>query len=306
MHEITTNERGLVEAMYAERPAWHRLGTVLDDAPTSRDAILAANLDWEVEKVPLALRKEGSPLDGLAVEDRFALARSDERTVLGTCSDRYVPIQNREAFAFLDGFVEDGELRYESAGSLRGGEKVWMLARIPGHDFVAEGDALLRYLLFTSGHDGKTGFLVTPTSTRVMCANTLRVAIEGKRALAHTGDVERKMKLMREYLVFGDGGLRRVRPRRPPAGREAGRPRHGGSLLPDPAPGAGPPQAAGGPQRLAEEAAVAGADVDGPAAEPAGDQGDLLGGVQRLHAVGWTTGATARGSIRKPAGRTEW
>lgn len=190
------------EAFFALKPAWHGLGTVLDYAPTSEAAIEAAHLDWRVSLEPLRTTS------GIDIPDNFATVRSDTNQVLGVVSDKYKLVQNRQAFAFLDSLVENGDMVYESAGALKGGRVVWVLGRMPTVDTIAEGDDSKRYVLFSTSHDGSAAIHAIPTSTRVVCANTLRVAIKGTGGgIRHTGNVKSKLDVARRYLSQFDEGF---------------------------------------------------------------------------------------------------
>lgn len=193
-HELSFAQNGTAEAFYALKPAWHGLGTVLDHAPNSAEAIEAAQLNWRVAQ------RELKTIDGIHVPGHFANVRQDSGEVLGVVSDRYQVVQNREAFDFLDGLIEDGIIKYESAGALRGGRIVWLLARMPSVDQIAERDSTLRYVLFSTSHDGSASIHAVPTSVRVVCANTLRVAVANDIGIRHTGDVSRKLDIAKRYL----------------------------------------------------------------------------------------------------------
>ena len=192
-HEIS-NVGGINEAMYALQPAWHGLGTVLDHAPNSAEAIRAAHLEWQVEMQPVFTRS------GVEIPDSFATVRTDCNAVLGVVGSRYRIVQNGEAFDFLDSLLQDGVMKYESAGALRGGRIVWLLARLPSVDEIAPGDDSLRYILFSTSHDGSASIHAIPTSVRVVCANTLRVAVADDVGFRHTGDVKAKLEFARKYL----------------------------------------------------------------------------------------------------------
>ena len=136
-----------VESMFyagREKP-WHGLGTQVDEAPTSADALRLAGLDWKVERKPIQV------CGGRKVDNFFANVRSSDGAVLGVVSDRYQVVQNAEAFAFTDALIE-GEVRYETAGSLMGGRKIWLLAKLPDREIV--GDKTEPYLCFSNTHDG--------------------------------------------------------------------------------------------------------------------------------------------------------
>ena len=219
-HEITVRENGLAEAMYAFKPAWHGLGQVVQDAPTSADAMKLAGLMWEVEQHPLQtivsqekMDRSGNPTietEIVPVPNMVANVRSDNRKVLGVVSTWYKPVQNFEAFNFVDGLVADGSIRYEAAGSLKGGRTVWLLARMPGDLVVAPGDTTQRYILFVNGHDGLRAVRVMPTSVRVVCQNTLNLALNQNNAersliIPHMGDIHGKLDAARTVLGLVSG-----------------------------------------------------------------------------------------------------
>jgi phage/plasmid-like protein (TIGR03299 family) len=192
-HEIS-NVNGQDEAFFALQPAWHGLGTVLDHAANSDEAIRAAHLDWTVEMQPIQTK------GGIEIPDTFATVRTDCNAVLGTVGSRYQIVQNRESFDFLDSLLADGVMKYESAGALKGGRIVWLLARLPSVDAIADGDDSLRYVLFSTSHDGSASIHAIPTSVRVVCANTLRIATAGDIGFRHTGNVTEKLAEARRYL----------------------------------------------------------------------------------------------------------
>jgi phage/plasmid-like protein (TIGR03299 family) len=192
-HEISV-VNGRAEAFYALKPAWHGLGTVLDFAPDSATAMESAHLNWNVRLDKLRT------VEGVDVPEHFATVREDTADVLGVVSRKYAVVQNRDAFDFLDGLLQDGVLKYESAGALKGGRTVWALARMPGFDTIADGDDSARYVLFTTSHDGTGAIHAIPTAVRVVCNNTLRIATAGLKGIRHTGDVDAKLRYARQYL----------------------------------------------------------------------------------------------------------
>ena len=170
------------------------MGTQVDEAPTSADALRLAGLDWKVERKPIQV------CGGRKVDNFFANVRSSDGAVLGVVSDRYQVVQNAEAFAFTDALIE-GEVRYETAGSLMGGRKIWLLAKLPDREIV--GDKTEPYLCFSNTHDGSGAIRVCMTPIRVVCNNTLNIALNGaKRAwsVRHTGDIQAKLHEARMCL----------------------------------------------------------------------------------------------------------
>lgn len=178
-----------VESMFyagREKP-WHGLGTQVDEAPTSADALRLAGLDWRVERKPIQV------CGGRKVDNFYANVRSSDGAVLGVVSDRYQVVQNAEAFAFTDALI-DGEVHYETAGSLMGGRKIWLLAKLPDTEIV--GDKTEPYLCFSNTHDGSGAIRVCMTPVRVVCNNTLNIALSGAKrswSVRHTGDIQAKL-----------------------------------------------------------------------------------------------------------------
>jgi phage/plasmid-like protein (TIGR03299 family) len=174
-HEIDFTTMAQGSAMFAYKPAWHGFGTVVAEAQTSRDALQIAGLDWDVALTDLAaIMPDGSHQP---IGTHRATMRTDTNVALGAVGMRYQPLQNREAFAWMDDVVGEQLAIWETCGSLRGGRDVWMLAKLPGHIEVCDRDVLDKYVLITNNHAGTGAVRLFPTSVRVVCANTLRLAI---------------------------------------------------------------------------------------------------------------------------------
>lgn len=187
-HEIET-------AFYTKEPAWHGLGTVVAEAPTSEEALHLAGLDWEVEKAPIFL-KEGAEF--IEQEDKVALRRTSDNSVLGYASPDYTIWQNREAFAFADALLNNNDgvpVTFESAGSLRGGKRIWLLAHLPSKLIL--GDEVANYVVIHSSHDTNYAPGAAMTPTRVVCMNTLTAALRDaprQWKTRHTGDLQSRVK----------------------------------------------------------------------------------------------------------------
>lgn len=177
-HEIdtTTMERG--SAMFSYTPAWHGLGTVVDSAQTTADALRLSGLDWDVALTDIAADfGETVTPRYRTIQTHRATYRTDTLAPLGSVGMRYQPLQNRDAFGWMDEVVGQSLAIWHTCGSLRGGRRVWMLAKLPGDLEVTNGDYLEKYTLITNAHDGTGAVLFFPTNVRVVCANTARLAI---------------------------------------------------------------------------------------------------------------------------------
>ena len=179
-----------VETMfYVRETPWHGLGTKVMSAPDSEEALIAAGLNWNVIQEPIYTTENES------IKGYKANVRDSDRKVLGVVTDRYKVVQNHEAFAFTDELLGQG-VRYETAGSLQEGKKVWLLAHMP-HEYIISGERISPYLLFSNTHDGSGAIKVALTPIRVVCNNTLNLALrtaERSWSMIHTGDIKSKMK----------------------------------------------------------------------------------------------------------------
>ena len=178
----------------ADSPIYHGIGNVVKGAQTSAEAIKLAGLDWTADK---RLIYTG---DGIQIPDYYAITRSDNNEVLGISTKKYVPIQNSEAFAFTDSLLGNGV----TAGALKGGKRVWMLAKITDRqDYKLAGDECVPYLLFSNSFDAKGAVRVCLTVTRVICENTLNYALKtAKRSwsVRHMGNIQMNLEEARETL----------------------------------------------------------------------------------------------------------
>ncbi|MDE7247922.1 MAG: DUF932 domain-containing protein [Lachnospiraceae bacterium] len=187
-----------VETMfYTREKPWHGLGTRVEEAPSSEDALRLAGLDWIVVQETV---RTGS---GDIIPGYRANIRESDQRVLGVVTDRYRIIQNWEAFAFTDGLLGSG-VRYETAGALQDGRKVWLLAKLPS-EYIISGEQISPYLVFSNSHDGSGAVKVAVTPIRVVCNNTLNLALStAKRcwSMIHTGDVKGKVQEARDTLFL--------------------------------------------------------------------------------------------------------
>ena len=189
-----------VETMfYTREKPWHGLGTRVEEAPDSREALRLAGLDWRVVQKSIQTR------DGVQIPGFKANMRDTDNRVLGVVTDRYKVVQNEDAFAFTDKLLGEG-VTYETAGSLQDGRRTWLLAKLPQR-YIISGDEITPYLVFMNTHDGTGAIKAAMTPVRVVCQNTLNLALSTARrswSTNHTGDIAGKLEDARYTLLYAD------------------------------------------------------------------------------------------------------
>lgn len=157
---------------YVGTTPWHGLGKPMPNEVTSEEAIVLAGLDWEVEVAPIVTNDQKRT----AIVNRRVTRRLTDSAILGIVPKRFVPIQNREAFKFFDGVMGENKATYHTAGSLQGGSKVWILAKLPGVIEIGK-DEVEKYVLLSNSFDGSRPLQMLFTPVRVVCSNTLSMAL---------------------------------------------------------------------------------------------------------------------------------
>ena len=204
MHNMTEND----SAVYYQKKAWHGLGTVTQDVLNPREALKVARLDWTVcpsTHLDYHYRDSDGMLKSGTSTDRVANVRSDTGDVLGWVGKEYKIVQNEELAELAYSLAGD-DTHVESFGSLRNGGRVYVCLR--ADSFFADGkhDEICQYLLLANGHDGSLAFMGQPTSIRVVCDNTLKMALsEGVNSafrFRHNGNMEDKMQQARQALAY--------------------------------------------------------------------------------------------------------
>lgn len=189
-----------VETMFSVREIpWHGLGTIVAEAPESEAALKLAGLDWRVVQQPV-YTENGSLVRGFK-----ANIRETDNKVLGLVSNKYSLVQNTEAFSFTDSLLGEG-VKYETAGSLQGGRKVWLLARMP-EKYKICGDDVETYLVFSNAHDGSGAVRIAITPIRVVCNNTLNLALQTAQrscSIVHMGKMENKIQEAHQALLAAE------------------------------------------------------------------------------------------------------
>jgi len=208
-HEITIREDGTAETFSGNNIVpWHSLGSVVKGTVTAKEAIQLAHLDWRVRKEPIFIQTES----GLSeFEDYKAVVREDNGVKLGVVGNRYTPVQNEEAFEFFDSVISEGQAVYETAGSLREGRKIWIMAKLPETMYIDPSDKMDKWILMISSHDGTHSVWMQNVAVRVVCQNTLNAALKGaknqvkmrhtKSFKSHKEEVQRALGIA--YGYFG-------------------------------------------------------------------------------------------------------
>lgn len=191
-----------VETMfYTRQKPWHGQGIRVVESPTSKDALELAGLNWKVVQEPIYTGIDAKDV----IKGYKANIRENDRSILGVVTDRYKVVQNEEAFAFTDSLLGEG-VRYETAGSLNKGKQVWLLAHMP-HEYIILGEHISPYLVFTNSHDGSGAIKVAMTPIRVVCQNTLNLALSGAKrswSTIHTGEIQSKLQEAKDTLLMAE------------------------------------------------------------------------------------------------------
>jgi len=215
-HELDRNLATGKAAMFSvEETPWHREGRVLTGAPTFEEAMAMAGCDYEVATRPVFVAEADGTFSQSATGQ--AIVRLDRQTTLGEAvlkvvGDDYVPVQNRDAFGVLEPLLDKGVAHLETGGTLRAGRDAWMMVRFDITDPVVQevfADEVVPFGLITNNHSGEARVLVIQTPIRVVCANTLGMALVNWRdradavAVAHKGEARIKVVEAAERLFGG-------------------------------------------------------------------------------------------------------
>lgn len=211
-HNINYNEQtGRHSFFSVKEKAWHNLGQIISDYPTSSEAIKYAGLDYQVEKRPLFTYDNENYIGStdlvipeIEVPDYFATVRTDTEQVLGVVGNDYEVIQNTDAFGFFDAIVGSKEgILYETAGALGKGERIFITAKLPDYVRVGRDDLIENYLFLTTSHDGYGSITAAFTPIRICCNNTLNAALKGavnSIKIRHTASAHDKLKEAHKLL----------------------------------------------------------------------------------------------------------
>lgn len=205
-HQIHFNEQTQKHSFFSvsEKP-WHNLGQIVQDYPTSNEAIVHAGLDYEVIKTPLYTQSAAS--EKLLVPDYFSTLRTDTNEVLGVVGKDYQIVQNKEAFTFFDSIVGGEGILYETAGALGKGERIFITAKLPNYIRVGKEDLIEKYQFLTTSHDGSGSITAAFTPIRIVCANTLNAALRTQTntvRIRHTANAKGRLEQAHKVMGISD------------------------------------------------------------------------------------------------------
>ena len=204
-HNLNYNEETGKHSFFSvKEKAWHGLGQIVEQYPTSAEAIQFAGLDYEVEKRPLFTNMLENDMDNghsfpkISVPGYYATVRNDNNAVLGVVGKDYEVVQNVDAFTFFDAIVGgDSGILYETAGALGKGERIFITAKLPGYIRVGNSDLIEQYLFLTTSHDGFGSITAAFTPIRIVCNNTLNAALRNHTnciKIRHTANANDRLK----------------------------------------------------------------------------------------------------------------
>jgi phage/plasmid-like protein (TIGR03299 family) len=211
-HNIYFNEDTGGHSFFSvAQKAWHGLGQIVSDYPTSTEAVQFAGLDYRVEKRRLFTFDSANSFGNsdtvqptVEVPSYYATVRTDNDTVLGVVGKDYGVVQNRDAFSFFDAIVEGEGILYETAGALGKGERIFITAKLPAYIRVGNDDLIEKYLFLTTSHDGFSAITAAFTPVRIVCANTLNAALHNHTnsiKIRHTANA--KERLQQAHRLMG-------------------------------------------------------------------------------------------------------
>jgi phage/plasmid-like protein (TIGR03299 family) len=177
-HQIDFSN-GRANMAYHGKLPWHGLGQQIDaDAPLD-DWRRAAGLDWHIQKRPLffGIETENGEREPMLIENKFAHVRSDTQACIGMGSDKFKLVQPEEVLEFYRDLLDGSKFKMETLGALNGGSKLWALAQYSATIQIGERDLIKPYLLLATANDGSMATVADFTSVRVVCNNTLSLAV---------------------------------------------------------------------------------------------------------------------------------
>lgn len=181
--------------MFNRKSPWEKIGNDITGSTSVEAALKKSNLDWQVNAKPLFV-------EGREVKGYKANLREDNNQVMGIVSDQYKIIQNEEAFNFIDAIIGNNGFELLKAGTVRGGKKFFMIARL--HEQMILDDVVSPYAIFSNGFDSYYSLKAAITPLRNICSNALNFAFKNAArswSIKHVGDVENKLNQAKATML---------------------------------------------------------------------------------------------------------
>ena len=179
--------------MYTGETPWHGLGKRLENVATSEEALKASGLDWEVVANPVYTKIDNTMIE---IPDKYSISRNTDHKIYNFVSGIYKIVQPRECFKFFDDVVGEKLAIYHTAGSLKGGAVIWILAKLPG-ELMVKNEEIDKFLLLSTSYDSSRAHQMCYTPQRVVCWNTLKMAdasASSKFYMKHTTNINLKLE----------------------------------------------------------------------------------------------------------------
>ena len=200
-HKID-NSKGFNAFVSFGEKAWHGLGSVMTDAVSTQDALQKGGLDFKVLKLPnIHILPTG---EELISEDSFFTLRDDVNKVLGSRLGRdYNVMQNHEALNLADEILQSGNASIETAGAIDNGKKVFICLKVNKDIVVGSNDKVQQYLLICNSHDGTMSITAKFTNVRVVCNNTLQMALRQGSGVKVRHTINAQQRLQEAVRLMG-------------------------------------------------------------------------------------------------------
>jgi len=206
-HELTQRIDGKYEMAFVGETPWHGLGQELQQDASFDEWQKAAGMDWSIQSAPV-LYTGKDPLPGV-FKGQNVLYRSDNNEPLSVVTNRYKPVQPVEVLHFFKSLVEENGFKLHTAGTLKGGRRMWALAETGNFGDVSENDKVGGYLLLSTSCDRTLATTARFTTIRVVCNNTLSMAVDCKADMVSFSHIQKfdhdvvKAKLSNSVESFG-------------------------------------------------------------------------------------------------------
>jgi phage/plasmid-like protein (TIGR03299 family) len=177
-HQLTTRENGFVEIAWTGETPWHGLGQKLEEGADMETWRKSAGLDWQIERKNVHYYDDNG--NAHPFEGQHVLYRSDNNQPMSVVSKRYKIVQPAEVLDFFNKLIERQGYKLHTAGSLKGGKRIWALAETGKVADVLNGDPVAKYILLATSYDKGMATTARETNIRVVCANTIAMADKDK------------------------------------------------------------------------------------------------------------------------------